>query len=95
MNKALILLNIIVLIITVIWMKDSSFQYNSIVATGTFTISLIGLIFGKNLLSSSNKVTIKGNKNKAIQNSNSSTLGINKSNEALIEGDENEINQQS
>jgi len=95
MKNIVILLNIAALFFSVIWMISSKYDFEPTILTITFIATLIGLIGGKDFLTSSNSTTIIGNKNKIFHGNDKSTIAINKKNEIDIKGDENEVNQRN
>ena len=78
MKYVYIILNIIALIISIIWLINSKYDYEPIIVSITLLITLIGLIYS---FGSSKRINIKGNKNFTRQDSRESELDI--------EGDEN------
>lgn len=100
-QKVLVFANTIALVISIIWMIKSNFDYEPIIVTITFIITLFSLFFydksnseknDKKTPFSKNYINAKGNKSKLNLSSKFIADGEN-SNIVIIEGDENEIDQ--
>lgn len=95
MRQIILILNIAALMFSVAWMIKSNYEFEPLILTITLVATLIGLIYNKDFLSSSNKSTIKGNKNKVTQGNKKSNITVDKSNESSIDGNENKVNQKN
>lgn len=93
MKKSILILNIIALVVSIIWMINSNYEFEPIIVSITFVATLIGLIYNKDFLSTTNKSRIKGDKNQVRQGNSDSKIEINKTNESKINGSENNVTQ--
>jgi hypothetical protein len=93
MRQAVLILNIVALVFSIIWMINSNYEYEPIIVSITFIATLIGIIYNKDFLSNTNKSTIKGSKNVVHQGNKNSKIETDKKNQSKIDGDENEVKQ--